>query len=109
MMQDRVIGKEAPDFLSGMFSDDDEIRQWVQSTDLAVLGRQSKDEKIRMILTLMSGWISDDDVSAMARICRSVNNRSEAQAIRDAITPHLIDMTSIGQRTQMRVTLSQMP
>ncbi|MEZ6059422.1 MAG: hypothetical protein R3C19_03570 [Planctomycetaceae bacterium] len=55
----------------------------------------------------MGGWISDEDVDAINRILSSVNARAEAQSIRAGI--RLLDFTSIGQRTAVRVGLSQMP
>jgi hypothetical protein len=100
-----LVAETAP----GMLDDDNQVRDWISRHSRPELGALSANIKIRMITTLMGGWISDDDVSAMQQICRSVTDSGEARAIRGAITPRLIDMTSLGQRTQMRVALSQMP
>jgi hypothetical protein len=88
-------------------NDDDNVRNWVNVRPPAEIGRLSTTIKLRAIRTLMRGWISDEDVSAMGKICGSVTTRAEADAIRRGI--NLLDFTSIGQRTQMRVIFSRMP
>jgi hypothetical protein len=88
-------------------NDDDHIRNWVfahSNADIAVL---STTHKLQAIRILMGGWISDDDIRAMDKICRSVTTTAESTAIQRGI--NLSDFTSIGQRTQMRVTFSRMP
>jgi len=102
----RDLGEEnAP----GLLDDDDQVRDWVSHHSLADVGRLPTQTKILMINTLFGGWISDEDVATIGTICRSMTSRTESTAIRNAITPRLLDMTSIGQRTQVRVFLSQMP
>jgi hypothetical protein len=93
----------------GWTEDDDQVRDWVNRHDPAAIDRLSANDMIQMIRTLMSGWISDDDVSVIDRICRSVSTSAKATAIRNAIEPELTSMTSIGQRTQVRVSFSRMP
>lgn len=88
-------------------NDDDQVRNWINAHPAADITRLSTVNKLRAIRTLMGGWISDDDMSAIGRICGSVNNPVEANAIRNGI--NLNDFTSIGQRTQMRVFFSRMP
>ncbi len=87
--------------------DDDKIRDWVSANDLALIKRLPVSEKVRMILSLMKGWISDADIAAIERICLSVANRAEMVNIRREVEPHILDMTSIGQRTRVRVTLAR--
>jgi hypothetical protein len=60
-----------------------------------------------MFHPLASGWISDDDVDAMLRICSSVTTGTEAKSIQNGVDLKLF--SSIGQRTRMRVGFSQMP
>jgi hypothetical protein len=88
-------------------NDDDQVRNWVNAHPLADITRLSTNNKLTAIRTLMGGWISDDDMTAIGKICSSVNNRIEANTIRNSI--NLNDFTSIGQRTQMRVFYSRMP
>jgi hypothetical protein len=57
--------------------------------------------------TLLGGWISDEDMDAIGKICRSVLDPADGRAIRQGI--NLLDFSSLGQRTQMRVFLSRMP
>jgi hypothetical protein len=88
-------------------NDDDQVRNWINAHPAADIARLSTSHKLTAIRTLMGGWISDADMAAIGKICSSVNNRTEANAIRNGI--NLLDFTSIGQRTQMRVFFSQMP
>jgi hypothetical protein len=89
--------------------DDDEIRSWVARHDLAALGRLPATEKLRLIFSLMKGWVSDDDVTAIARILRSVTTQSELDSIGAFLTPLLPELTSIGQRTDIRMALARRP
>jgi hypothetical protein len=111
-VRDDVIQREGPGVISGLWTDDNQVRQWVASQDLAAIGRQSPEEKIRMIETLIGGffsWISDDDVDAMDRILRSVTSRGEMQRLRRTLLPRALDFTSIGQRTRFRIALDREP
>jgi hypothetical protein len=88
-------------------NDDDQVRAWVNAHPLTDIGKLSTTNKLKAIRTLMGGWISDDDVTAIARICSSVTSRTEANAIRGGVD--LLDFTSIGQRTTVRVAFGRMP
>lgn len=88
-------------------NDDDRVRDWVTAHSTIEIGRISTTNKLKMMRTLMGGWISDDDVQAMGRICQSVRTAAEARTIQNGID--LTDFSSIGQRTQMRVIFSRMP
>lgn len=87
--------------------DDDEIREWTASHSLADIGRLPTGEKLRLIFSLMRGWISDEDVTSIERILSSVRSAAEISALRQAIEPHITEMTSIGQRTQVRMALGR--
>ncbi len=88
-------------------NDDDSVRDWVNAHSSIEIGKLSTKNKLAMIHTLMEGWISDDDVDAMGRICASVTTQAEAVAIQKGVD--LLDFSSIGQRTRMRVFFSNMP
>jgi hypothetical protein len=92
---------------SDWIKDDDQVRNWVNAHSLAEIGSLSTNNKLIAIQTLMSGWISDDDVASISRICTSVTTGTEAKAIRGGVD--LLDFTSIGQRTAVRVAFSKMP
>ena len=89
--------------------DDDEIRAWVASHSLDDMGRLPAGEKLRMIFSLMRGWISDEDVANIERIFASVRSAAEMAMLRRAIEPHITEMTSVGQRTRVRVALVRRP
>jgi hypothetical protein len=91
----------------GWTEDDDQVRDWLNRHSLAEIGRLSTATKLRLIHTLMGGWISDEDVNAISRICRSVTTRAEADQIRAGVD--LLEFSSIGQRTMVRVAFAQMP
>ena len=88
-------------------NNDDHLRDWVNSHGGPDIGRLGTDTKLKCINTLMSGWISGDDMAAIRKIMTNVRDKKEADAIRKGIDP--LDFTSIGQRTQFRVAASQMP
>jgi len=103
-----VIRREAPGIIASLFNDDDQIRDWTARQSLDAIGRQPAAEKIRMINTLLNGWISDDDVVAIERICTSVTSSTEMSQLRRAITPRITEMNSIGQRTRVRLALGRL-
>ncbi len=88
-------------------NDDDHVRDWVNAHSLHDIGILSTSNKLKAIKTLMGGWISDDDVAAIARICSAETSRTEADAIRRGVD--LLNFTSIGQRTAVRVAFAKMP
>jgi hypothetical protein len=89
------------------FNDDDQIRDWVNHHPLRDVTALSAASKLRMIKILMGGWISDEDVATIVRICSAVEDRQEAEAIRAGV--ETIEFGSFGQRTRVRVALLQMP
>ncbi len=88
-------------------NDDDQVRDWVNGHSLSDIGKLSVASKLQAIKTLMGGWISDDDVAAIGRICASVTTHAQAEAVRHGVD--LTDMTSIGQRTVVRLAFAKMP
>jgi hypothetical protein len=101
--RDRIIADEGPGIVASFFNDDNQIRAWVATHGLAIIGRQPVNEKIRMIHTLLNGWVSDEDLVAIRRLCRS--NPGDMAAIRTAIAPRIRELTDLGQRTQLRLIL----
>ncbi|MDO8144908.1 DUF4157 domain-containing protein [Isoptericola sp. 178] len=88
------------------FDDDDRVRSWVGSHSAAEIARLPLADKLTAIRTLMGGWVSDDDIVAIVAIVRSARSPAEGTAIR-AID--WTELTSIGQRTQVRVAMTRMP
>jgi hypothetical protein len=88
-------------------NDDDQVRDWINEHSSIEINLLSTTNKVKMFHPLASGWISDDDVDAMLRICSSVTTGTEAKSIQNGVDLKLF--SSIGQRTRMRVGFSQMP
>lgn len=94
-------------FSASWIHDDDQVRNWVNTHSAGDIAALPTAQKLLAINTLMSGWISDEDVAAIAKICGSVIFKTEANTIRGGV--NLLSMTSIGQRTAVRVAFSKMP
>ena len=94
-------------FGPGWIHDDDQVRNWVNTHSAADIAGLSTAEKLLAINSLMSGWISNEDVAAIGKICGSVIFKTEANTIRGKVD--LLRMTSIGQRTAVRVAFARMP
>jgi hypothetical protein len=85
---------------------DTEIRDWVAAQTPEALAALSLGEKLRMTNRLLDGWVSDDDLTAIRKICRNAS-ATEMTSIRAALHSRELDLTDIGQRTQLRVILAQ--
>lgn len=88
---------------------DTDIRYWLAQHNLTDIGAIPVREKIRMINRLLDGWISDDDVAGIARLCRSVTSAIESAEIRRAISSRESSISDLGQRTRVRYSLQEMP
>lgn len=88
-------------------NDDDQVRDWINAHSAVEINLLSTTNKVKMFQPLVSGWISDDDVDAMLRICNSVDDSQEAKTLQKSVD--LSSFSSIGQRTRMRVGFSRMP
>lgn len=76
-----VVRNEGGGFLSGLVSDDNSVRAFVNKYGTAVLGDISTKEKTRMINVLLSGWVSDDDIAAIELIWLSISSPIEASTV----------------------------
>ncbi len=99
----------AEDKSPGMFEDDSHIRDWVQHHTNAEIRNQITHVKIQMIRVLLTGRISDKDVTTIGIICRCVIDATQADALRTALSQDITSMTSIHQRTRVRLFFAQMP
>jgi hypothetical protein len=57
---------------------------WVVHHKLTEIGMLAAQQKLIMLKTLAAGWIAEEDVAGMVRICLSVRDRQEAKLIREA-------------------------
>jgi hypothetical protein len=73
-----LAGEEAPGVLGEVVSDDNQVREWIGRTPGAALAVQPVDQKVRMIKTLLSGWISDDDVEAVEKLGAAIPEGEQA-------------------------------
>ena len=101
------IGVQKEQSKLAFIQDDDQVADWVSAHTTADIANLSTADKLRALQTLQGGFISAQDLAAIGRICRSVSSHSEAEAIRDGVD--LSQFVDLGQRTQMRVFLAQMP
>jgi hypothetical protein len=88
-------------------NDDDSVRDWIETHTIVEIRQIVISKKLQMISTLMSGWISSDDMHALGRICSSVDTRAEAAALQKGV--NLLNFSDLGQRTKMRVFFAKMP
>ena len=109
LMMFRLVRSEGPGIVESARKGDNDIRAWVARTELVPLGLQPTSEKIRMLNTLIDGWVSEDDMVAIGKILRSVTSRTEMVAIRGALASRELDFTDVGQRTLFRVALARTP
>ncbi len=82
---------------------DSETREWTMNTDPAVLGSYPVADKIHMIKILLGGWISDDDVAAIERICAS--SPSDLADLRKSFEAGTADISNDTQRRRVRIAL----
>jgi hypothetical protein len=87
---------------------DDQIRTWVRSQDVATLAGLPALTKAGYIGTLMHGWISDADVTAIETICAAIPSAEEMRLLRDLLDAQIRRMRNIGQRTRVRLALDRL-
>lgn len=88
-------------------NDDNQVRDWIKGHTPMELAALTPGAKVSALRTLMGGMISEDDLVAMEKIILSARNRDEAATIRNGINPK--NMSSIGERTRIRIALAKMP
>jgi hypothetical protein len=103
-VQDLLLEEPVPWFNG---DDDGHLIEWINVLPLTAITPVSTANKVKIIDVLMMGYVSDADVAAIAKICRSVTSGIEGDAIRHGVDPSRL--TSIGQRTTIRIALDSMP
>jgi hypothetical protein len=88
-------------------NDDDYVADWINTHGRADVANLSTRDKLTAMRTLLGGWVSVADVTAIERVCQSVSTEEEATAIRNRLD--LLKLTDLGQRTTVRLALSKMP
>jgi hypothetical protein len=82
----------------------DAIGKHDQETVDAILDKDYAKMKIGQIKDLLGGWVSDDDLNAIAGIWATIQPGDKAR-VKAAIEPLVGDLWDIGQRTRLRVIL----
>jgi hypothetical protein len=91
------------------FDDASDVVSWIRAHP-GLVGLVSTMSKIRMLELLFDDWwIDDDDVEMIGVICHTVMLHSESERLAAYINSRLLDMESIGQRTQVRLFRDSMP
>lgn len=90
-------------------TDDDQVRDWLSRRGAAELPGLATSAKIRMVGTLMDGWMSDADVAALEQICRTARPGEQADALRAAIGSRIGEMWGGEQQARLRTALEAMP
>ena len=85
---------------------DTRIREWTARQPPAALRDVPLDDRLRMINRLLDGWVSDDDLDAIDRLCANAPSQQLAE-VEGAITPRVTSLTSHGQRARLRAILAR--
>jgi len=85
------------------------VRDWVNRMDVAALGRQSEADVIRMILVLLSGVVTEDDMRAIERLLGSVTDPAVMSRLSTALRPRALDLGDFGLRIRFRLALGRTP
>ncbi len=88
-------------------NDDNEVRDWLKAHTNVEIAALSPSDKVEILQTLLGGWVSDSDVTAMVRVVGTVTSVSEARTITAGVNP--MQMKGVGQRTRFRIALNAMP
>lgn len=64
--------------------------------------------KTRMLEKLMDGWITDDDLATIERICQAVNH-DQTPAIRAYLKARIGEMVSADQKARVEAMISRLP
>ena len=84
---------------------DTEIRNAINKADATVIAGIPTEEKIWIINRLFDFWVSDDDIAAISKIYKGTPS-SQQSPVKEAIEKRIPNLTSIGQRTRLRVILA---
>ncbi len=83
---------------------DSDIRSWIADHGGSVILGIPTSEKIRLVNRLLDGWVGDDDITAIEKILANVS-AADKTALRRAIEPRIRSLSSITQRTRLRLAL----
>jgi hypothetical protein len=93
------------DFYKESFAGDTSIRNWVFSNSVSNINAVEPGMKASMVNRLLDGWISDEDLNAIAIIYRSINIEYERAFVREILGRRLNDVSDLGQRNKVRMLI----
>lgn len=82
------------DIPSRHLESDTQMREWVAANSAATIDKLPVTEKVRLMNRLLNGWVSDDDLVAIEKICSSVTSAAEMASIKTAISPRVKELNS---------------
>jgi hypothetical protein len=85
---------------------DTEIRQAVAKAAVETIDRIPVAERLRIINRLFDGWVSAEDIEVIKKVYRYAPLDQHTD-VRQAISRRIPDLSSIGQRTELRVMLAE--
>jgi hypothetical protein len=90
-------------------STDDQVRDWVSRSNAADMVVVATATKVRMVDSLMDGWISDQDVAALESICATARPGDQADAVRAAVESRIGSMWGSAQKARLQAAIDAMP
>jgi hypothetical protein len=86
---------------------DDRVRAWLRHHAIQDISALSAAQKVVMVQTLADGWVAEEDLAGIVRLCAAAKTRAQADALRAAIDP--LSFSDLGQRTRLRTAFANMP
>jgi hypothetical protein len=93
---------ELPGIIAGTWTDDNDVRAWTASNSAEAIARQPLEERMRMVNTLLSGIITNDDVIAIEKI---LSKSPELREFRARFGPELNSINNFGYRARVRIAM----
>ena len=93
---------ELPGIVAGTWTDDDHVRAWTASNPAEAIARQPLEERIRMVDTLLSGIITNDDVRAIEKI---LSKSPELDKFRSRFEKDTHSIMNAGYRARVRLAM----
>ena len=96
----KTIGDTAFDTGSAGLTSDSDIRSFVATQRPEIIRALSSAEKVRLVQRLFRGYVDDTDIDAIEVI---FNNSSDAEKAQIRAAIDISDLSSVGQRSRLRV------
>ena len=104
-LYDALMDRDVP---TRHLTGDTQMRTWITDHTPAEIAALPVAEKKRLINRLLDGWVHDEDVAAIERICSSVTTAVEMTDIDGAIRPRTSSLNA-AQGGRVKAALSRRP